>query len=135
MVMKSGLLLTVLVTFFMMAAGFHLTGREKADDGPVRHVVVFKYAEGATAEQIQVVTDAFRNLKNTIPGILSFEHGTNMSPEGLDQGFNHIYVLTFENAAARDAYLPHPEHRKFGQILRESGIFEGAFVVDFVPEE
>lgn len=135
MVMKSGLLLTALVAFVLMAAGFHLTGGKKADDGPVRHCVVFKYKEGATAEQIQVVTDAFRNLKDTIPGITAFEHGTNMSPEGLDQGFNHVYLLTFVDTAARDAYLPHPEHKKFGEILGQSGIFEGAFVVDYVPEE
>lgn len=104
-------------------------------DESVRHVVVFKYSEGATEAQIQEITDAFRALKDKVPGILAFEHGVNNSPEGLNQGFTHVYVLTFENEAARDAYLPHPEHEAFGTLLRGSGIFEGAFVVDYTIQE
>ena len=101
----------------------------------VRHIVVFKYAEDATPEQIGEVTAAFKALKDKIPGIIGFEYGVNNSPEGLDQGFTHIYLLTFENEAARDTYLPHPDHAAFGDILRSSGIFEGAFVVDYTIHE
>jgi hypothetical protein len=104
-------------------------------DEPVRHVVVFKYKPDATPDQIQTVTDAFRALQDKIPGIVAFEHGVNNSPEGKNLGFTHVYLLTFENEAARDAYLPHPEHKKFGEILRSTGIFEDAFVVDYVPQE
>ena len=99
----------------------------------VRHVVVFKYKAGSSPEQIGKVTDAFRALKDKIPGITAFEQGVNNSPEGKNQGFTHVYVLTFENSRARDAYLPHPEHQKFGQLLRSLGILEDVFVVDYVP--
>jgi hypothetical protein len=99
----------------------------------VRHVVVFKYTEEAPEAEIQEITDAFRALKNKIPGIVSFEHGVNNSPEDLNQGFTHVYVMTFEDEAARDAYLPHPEHQKFVDMLTNSGIFKEAFVVDYVP--
>lgn len=102
----------------------------------VRHVVVFKYKKDATPEQIKEVTDAFRDLKNKIPGIVSFEHGPNISPEKLDQGFTHVYLLTFENAEARDKYLPHPDHNKFGELLGRVNILDGKpFVVDFRIEE
>lgn len=114
-----------------------------ADPGPaaatalppeaLRHVVVFRYRPDATEEQIRTVTDAFRALQDSIPGIVAFEHGVNNSPEGKDQGFTHVYVITFENAAARDAYLPHPAHQAFGQILRGTGIHEESFVVDYHP--
>lgn len=102
-------------------------------DEAVRHVVAFRYAEHATPAQIQEVTEAFADLRNTIPGILSFEHGVNNSPEGLDRGFTHVYLVTFENAAARDAYLPHPEHQAFGQLLDRLGILEEVFVIDYNP--
>ena len=99
--------------------------------GPVKHVVVFKYKATATPAQITEVTEAFKALKKTIPGILSFEYGTNNSPENLNKGFTHIYLLTFKDAAARDAYLPHPEHKKFGELLGRLGVLEEPFVVDF----
>ena len=111
-----------------------LTGFTSQKKEQVRHVVVFKYKPGATEEQIRQVTDAFRELKNKIPGIVSFEHGVNNSPEKKNLGFTHVYQLTFTDAQARDAYLPHPEHKKFGQLLGKSGIFEDAFVVDYVPQ-
>jgi hypothetical protein len=98
---------------------------------PVRHIVVFKYKAQATPEQIKQVTDAFRDLQKKIPGITGFEDGVNNSPEKKNLGFTHVYMLTFEDAAARDAYLPHPEHAKFGQLLGKLGIVEDVFVVDY----
>jgi hypothetical protein len=103
-------------------------------DGRVRHVVVFKFKSGTTEDQIKQITDAFRQLKEKIPGIVSFEHGINNSPEKKNLGFTHVYLVTFESAKARDAYLPHPEHKKFGELLGKLGVFEDVFVVDFVPE-
>ena len=100
----------------------------------IKHIVIFKYKPSASEEQIQQATDAFRELKNKITGILSFEHGTNVSGEGLNLGFNHVYVLTFTDETARDAYLPHPDHAKFGELLGELGVVEQVFVVDYVPQ-
>ena len=108
---------------------------QAAESGPVRHVVVFKYKDEATEKQIQQITDAFRDLQESIPGIISFEHGINNSPEGLNRGLTHVYLLTFEDEAARDAYLPHPEHKAFGKTLGEADILEEVFVIDYVPEK
>ena len=99
---------------------------------PVRHVVVFKYKKDAGADKIAQVTRAFRELRTKIPGITAFEDGVNNSPEGKNLGFTHVYLLTFESVAARDAYLPHPEHKKFGDLLGTLAVVEDAFVVDYV---
>ena len=40
-------------------------------------------------------------------------------------------LLRLRNAGARDAYLPHPEHKKFGELLGKLDILDEAFVVDF----
>jgi hypothetical protein len=101
---------------------------------PVRHVVVFKYKPSATEAQIKQVTDAFRDLKGKIPGITASEHGINNSPENKNQGFTHVYLLTFEDEKARDTYLPHPEHKKFGQLLGKLAVMEDVFVVDYQPK-
>lgn len=99
--------------------------------GEVRHIVVFKYKASATPDQIKEISTAFEALKDKIPGIVSYEHGVNNSPENLNKGFTHVYQLTFKNVAARDAYLPHPEHKKFGALLGRLGILEEPFVVDY----
>jgi Stress responsive A/B Barrel Domain len=122
------LLILPLIAFtlpFMMPLMAH------AQKPQVRHIVVFKYKPTATPEQIQQVTDAFRGLQKKIPGIVAFEDGVNNSPENKNQGFTHIYMVTFESAAARDAYLPHPEHKKFGELLGTLGVVADVFVVDY----
>lgn len=102
--------------------------------GEVKHIVVFKYKASATTDQINEVTTAFKDLKNKIPGIVNFEYGVNNSPENLNKGFTHVYLLTFKDVAARDAYLPHPEHKKFGALLGKLDVLEEPFVVDFQVE-
>ena len=57
------------------------------------------------------------DLPKRIPGILDLTWGPNLSTEGLDQGFTHSFVMVFKSAAARDAYLPHPEHQAVVQKL------------------
>ena len=104
-----------------------------APAGAVRHIVVFRYKPDASPQKIQQVTDALIALKDKIPGILAVEHGVNNSPEKLDQGFTHVFQLTFTNAAARDTYLPHPDHKAFGTLLGSLGILDGVFVVDYTP--
>jgi hypothetical protein len=101
--------------------------------GAVRHVVVFRYKPDASPEKIQQVTEALTALKDKIPGILALEHGVNNSPEKLNQGFTHVFQLTFTNAAARDTYLPHPAHKAFGTLLGSLGILDAVFVVDYAP--
>jgi hypothetical protein len=101
----------------------------------VKHIVVFKYKEAATPAQIDEVTTAFKALKGKIPGIISVETGVNNSPEKLNKGFTHVYLLTFKDVASRDAYLPHPEHKKFGELLSRLGVLEDVLVVDFESVE
>lgn len=100
----------------------------------MRHIVIFKFKPIATDDQIGKVTDSLGKLKKKIPGIVSFEHGVNNNPENKNMSFTHIYMFTFEDAKARDSYLPHPEHQKFGEMLGEMDIVEDVFVVDYLPE-
>ena len=80
---------------------------------PVQHIALFQFKSGASDAIIHRTVDDLRRLAKTIPGIIDFSIGTNSSPEGLASGLTHGFVMTFQDAAARDAYLPHPEHEKF----------------------
>jgi hypothetical protein len=97
----------------------------------IRHIVLFRYRESARQDQIERLKDAFFALESKIPGIDAIEHGINDSPEEKNLGFTHVFQLTFEDHAARDAYLLHPEHVKFGELLDELDILADAMVVDY----
>lgn len=117
-----------------MTFSFLIMGCQNSKEGTMQHIVIFKYKPIATQGQIEKVTSALADLKNKIPGITAFEHGVNDSPENKNQGFTHVYQFTFKDAHARDTYLPHPEHKKFGKMLGDMQIVEDVFVVDYAPE-
>jgi hypothetical protein len=99
-------------------------------NGKLRHVVLFKFQDSATEDEVRSVEDHFRCLKERINDILDFEWGTDISEEGLSEGFTHCFFVTFENKSARDRYLPHPEHQKFVEHLNH--ILDKALVVDYI---
>jgi hypothetical protein len=80
---------------------------------PVQHIALLQFKSGTSDAVVQTVIDELKRLTQVIPGIVDFSIGTNNSPEGLAGGLTHGFVMTFRDAAARDAYLPHPEHEKF----------------------
>ena len=84
---------------------------------PIQHIALFRFKQGTTAEFIQRIVDELRRLARVVPGITDFNIGTNNSPEGLADGLTHGFVMTFKDSAARDAYLPHPEHEKFKALV------------------
>ncbi len=91
--------------------------KKSASQKALRHVVMFSFKEGSSAEQIKAVKDAFAALPQKIPQIKSFEWGTNNSPENLAQGYTHCFFLSFASEKDRALYLPHPDHKAFGQLL------------------
>lgn len=97
----------------------------------LRHLVLFRFAPGAGADAIAGVEADFAALAGSLPMVRHFEWGTNESPEGLDQGHTHAFVLHFDDAAARDAYLVHPRHQAFVERLKP--LLAGALVHDFQP--
>ena len=99
----------------------------------LRHVVLFKFKETSTKEDVKKVEDAFRALPSKIPAIKSLEWGTNNSPENINQGFTHCFFVTFASEADRAIYLPHPEHKAFGQVLRPH--LDKVLVVDYWTEK
>ncbi len=79
----------------------------------LRHVVMFGFKDGTSAAEIDEIVRRFAGLKDEVPDIEAFEYGENNSPEGLNDGLSHCFLLTFPSTQARDAYLPHPRHKAF----------------------
>jgi hypothetical protein len=84
----------------------------------LRHVVLFKFKETSSVEDVEKVENAFRALKGKIKEVKSFEWGKNNSPEGLNQEFTHCFFVTFASEKDREVYLPHPDHKAFVEVLK-----------------
>ena len=76
----------------------------------IAHVVLFKLAARAEAAAVDHLRTVFAAMREKIPGIADFAWSGNTSPEGLGQGYDLGFVMTFASAADRDAYLIHSEH-------------------------
>lgn len=98
----------------------------------IRHVVLFQFKPEADADAVGSVTRAFTELRHKIDTIQEFEWGTNVSPEGKADGFTHCFSMRFADAAARDAYLPHPDHAAFSTLARQH--VARVLVVDYEVE-
>jgi hypothetical protein len=96
---------------------------------PVQHIALFSFKADTPPMIVERAFEDLRRVAKVIPGITSFSGGPNNSPEGLADGFSHAFVMNFKDAAARDVYLPHPEHEKFKAFVLPH--IEKVIVVDF----
>lgn len=99
----------------------------------LQHFVAFKFKASATPEQVEKVVDAFRQLEKKIPEIDKFRYGTNVSPEKHSKGFTHCFKVTFKTEKDRDAYLNHPDHKAFAEMI--GPVVEDVFVMDYWSQE
>jgi len=106
---------TILFCFSMMTT---TQAQSKSSKKMLRHVVLFKFKDTSSAQEIKVVEDAFVALKGKIKLIKDFEWGTNNSPENLNQGLTHCFLASFTSEKDRDDYLVHPDHKAFVEVLK-----------------
>lgn len=118
----------IIIIAAIFATAVFISASQK-DSKMLRHVVLFKFKDSATPEQVKEVENAFKSLPSAIKEIKDFEWGTNNSPENLNEGLTHCFLLSFNSEKDRDAYLPHPAHKAFGAILKP--YLDKVVVVDY----
>ncbi len=96
-----------------------------------RHVVLFEFNDGTPESTLGAIEAAFRALCAELPFVRGFEWGRNSSPENLNDGFTHCFIVSFANEQDRDAYLPHPAHVAFCTQYLDTNL-KKACVVDFM---
>lgn len=128
-----------LSTFALALSFAFLTNVASADDqenaeGPLfRHAVYFQFKNSATDNDIQRIVDEFLLLKEKIDTIVSIEWGVSESVEGLNDDFTHCFLVSFKDKAGLETYIPHPDHKKFVEILKPS--LEKVFVFDYTQRD
>lgn len=85
----------------------------------LKHVVMYQFKDDQSKERVQEVVDAFSALPQKIDAIIGYEHGTNVSQEGKSEGLTHVFVVTFRDEAGRNAYLKHPAHDAYVEVVKD----------------
>jgi len=133
--MKNNVILLSAILFFASCSPNPQTDQMKSESQPtetqkvLRHVVLFKFTDTSTSEEVKKVEDAFNGLAGKINLIKGYEWGTNSSPENLNQGLTHCFFVTFHSDKDRDDYLVHPDHQAFVEVLKPH--LEKVTVVDY----
>ena len=85
----------------------------------IRHIVMWKLAaEDARtrAEQAKEISRLLHTLPGVIPDILAMEVGINaLTP---DANFDVVLTADYDDEAALQRYVEHPEHQKVAAFIR-----------------
>jgi hypothetical protein len=74
----------------------------------IRHIVLFRWIDGATPEQVAAVHTGLAGLPAQVPSIRSYAHGPDLRLS--DGPWDYAVVADFDDAEGRQAYLDHPAH-------------------------
>ncbi|KAK3315876.1 hypothetical protein B0H66DRAFT_559925 [Apodospora peruviana] len=101
------------------------------------HTVLFQFKADANRDDVKAACTRFLALQQNClhpttqtPYIISLKGGKDNSPEGLQNGITHGFVVGFATAEDRDYYVAKdPAHLAFVKSI--DGLVEKATVVDF----
>ena len=99
----------------------------------IRHCVFIRFEPTTSATEKASIYADVAALKTGVPGFLACHIGANVSPEaGMDKGYADGFIVDFDGATSRDAYLVHPGHQAVaGRIVGAAqGGVDGIFVYD-----
>lgn len=109
-----------LLIFLLIIQGaqiFEVNAQSTPQQSVLRHIVMFGWSDQTPAASIDKIVTSFKSLPGKIKEIKDFEWGINSSPEKLNQGLTHCFILTFNSEKDRDTYLVHPDHQQFVKAL------------------
>merc|ERR1712183_866336 len=99
--------------------------------GVVKHMVLAKFKDGISENQIEEYIKGYANLVNIIEPMKSLHWGKDISIENLHHGFTHVFESTFETKEGLAVYIAHPVHVEFANVFLSS--LDKVLVVDFKP--
>lgn len=80
-----------------------------------KQIVLLRFHPSTDRDDLADIFEAYDELPLRVPGVVDVSAGPYFSPEGLNKGFTHAVVLTFDDELARDAYLASAA----GEAIRE----------------
>ncbi|MCV0424788.1 MAG: Dabb family protein [Roseibium sp.] len=98
----------------------------------IRHIVLIKFQPGVSEEIIAGLFAELRVIEKQVPGIRDITSGRSESPEKIERGYMHGFVVDFEDWDALEAYQTHPDHKALGAKLVANAVggLDGILVLD-----
>lgn len=99
----------------------------------IRHCVFIRFRADISRARRDELFAQIDALKHGLAGIAAVHLGANVSPEtGMDKGYADGFMVDFDNAESRDAYLADPGHQKVGAQLVAAAVggIDGILVYD-----
>ncbi len=93
----------------------------------VVHIVMIKFQEGCSAEEIEEIRGEIDSLLGKVPTLLSMETGLNFSDE--ERAMDLVLTSTFADRKGLNEYALHPEHLKVIDKIKK--VAEYSRVVDY----
>lgn len=86
----------------------------------IRHIVLIRFQAGVPEDRISDLFAELHRLNGKVPGLLSITSGKSESPEQMERGYMHGFVVDFDDWTALQAYQDHPEHQILGAKLTQA---------------
>ena len=83
----------------------------------IRHIVFIRFKPEISDAEIAAIFDELYAIKDKLPGVLSITSGKSESPEQMERGYMHGFVVDFVDWDALQAYQDHPDHKILGGKL------------------
>ncbi|XP_076886546.1 stress-response A/B barrel domain-containing protein HS1 [Bidens hawaiensis] len=99
--------------------------------GEVKHILLAKFKDGVSQQQIDDLIKGYANLVHQIEPMKSLKWGKDVSIENMNEGFTHVFESTFETVEGIATYVSHPVHVEFATLFL--GHLDKVLVVDFKP--
>lgn len=98
----------------------------------IRHIVLTKFKAETAEEKIAEIYAGLSDLADKLPGAHSFAGGRSESPEQIERGYMHGFVIDFDSWDALKNYADDPEHQALGGQLVANAIggMNGILVLD-----
>lgn len=98
----------------------------------IRHIVLIRFQPSVTEARIAELFADLHEIQDKVPGTLAITSGKSESPEKIERGYMHGFVVDFADWAALQAYQEHPDHKRLGAglVAAAEGGIEGILVFD-----
>lgn len=98
----------------------------------IRHIVLTRFKPETSEEKIAEIYGGLAALAKTLPGAANFTGGRSQSPEQIERGFMHGFVIDFDDWDALRSYSENADHKALGAQLVANAVggIDGILVLD-----